>query len=188
MVNEETEDILNEEAINYMNEADIENRSDRSQNEDHKEERILLNIYDPSNWDNIDQNFRDLLVERGPIRKDDDGNFPKDNFGRHFSSSHYIRHLSNGEKRDRKWLVYSDIVDRVFCFCCKLFKEEGNKTQLATEGFKDWRNIGQRLKSHETSNEHIICMSNWIELEMRFRKNQTIDKSVQEQINKDREH
>ena len=49
-------------------------------------------------------------------------------------------------------------------------------------------NFGQRLKSHETSRDHLICMSKWIELQMRLKKNETIDKSVEEQINKEREH
>ncbi|XP_028116810.1 zinc finger MYM-type protein 1-like [Camellia sinensis] len=44
------------------------------------------------------------------------------------------------------------------------------------------------LRSHETSNEHITCMSKWVELEKRLQKNETIDKGVQEQINREREH
>ena len=79
-------------------------------------------------------------------------------------------------------------MDKVFCFCCKLFKEEGNETLLANDGLGDWRNIGKRLKSHESSNEHLMYMSKWIELDMRLHKNETIDKSVQEQINREKEH
>ncbi|GMP28586.1 hypothetical protein CsSME_00004062 [Camellia sinensis var. sinensis] len=146
-----------------------------------------LNIYDPSNWDKIDQNLRDLLVERGPIRGNG-VNFPLDDKDRHFSSTFYMRQLQNGEKQDRKWLVYSDASDKVFCFCCKLFKQDGNNVHLATDGLKDWKNMGNRLRSHETSNEHFICMSKWVELESRLKKNETIDRSVQEQINKEREH
>ncbi|XP_028063866.1 uncharacterized protein LOC114267080 [Camellia sinensis] len=128
--------------------------------------------------------------ERGPVRRNCEFNFPKDDSSRHrhFSPVHYIRHLPNGEKFDRTWLIYSELLDRVFCFCCKLFKQEGNKTQLATKGFKDWRNIGERLKGHESDNEHITCISKWIELEERLGKHQTIDKSIQEQVYKEREH
>lgn len=54
-----------------------------------------------------------------------------------------------------KWLVYSIALDRVFCFCCKLIKQNRVKSQLDSEGFKDWRNLYQGFASHETSNEHI---------------------------------
>ncbi|GAB2293299.1 hypothetical protein Dimus_038258 [Dionaea muscipula] len=191
LVNEEIEHPMNEENIRHVDEAIPENMTlgSESQNNDLEEESSSFDIYDPSNLNGIDQNLRDFLVEKGPIRKViDDDDFPRDHIGRHFSSAYYIRYLSNGDKHDRKWLIYSDVVDKVYCFCCKLFKEDGNKTVLATNGYTDWRNIGQRLKSHETSNEHIVCMSKWIELELRLRKNQTIDRSVQEQINREKEH
>ena len=56
------------------------------------------------------------------------------------------------------------------------------------EGTRDWKNLSYKLKSHETSHEHITSMCNWIDLETRFQKNKTIDKHVQEQINKEKEH
>lgn len=148
------------------------------------------NIDNPGTWKIINQNLWDFLVERGSVRRNCEFNFPKDDSSRHrhFSPVHYIRHLPNGEKFDRTWLIYLELLDIVFCFCCKLFKQEGNKTQLAIEGFKDWRNIGERLKGHESGNKHITCMSKWIELEERLGKHQTIDKSIQEQVNKEREH
>jgi len=74
---------------------------------------------DPSQWKNIDTTLRDLLVEKGPI-KVTDMDFPKDKYSRHFSSSNYIQKLLNGEKHERKWLIYSRDLDWVFCFCCKL--------------------------------------------------------------------
>ena len=146
-----------------------------------------LDITDPRNWKIIDQNLIDMLVKRGPSKVKVD-NFPKYSENRHFSSTHYTRYLSNGEKTIRKWLVYSISLDKVFCFCCKLFKQEENTFQLANEGTNDWKNISYRLKSHETSNEHMQNMRRWIELERRLQKNLTIDKALQDQINKDREH
>jgi len=50
---------------------------------------IPKNIYDPSQWTNVDIKLRDLLVEKGPTRITDI-DFPKDKFLRHFSTTHYF--------------------------------------------------------------------------------------------------
>ena len=84
---------------------------------------LPLDITDPENWKIIDQNLIDMLVKRGPSKVKVD-NFPQDSENKHFSSTHYTRYLSNCEKTIRKWLVYSISLDKVVCFCCKLFKQE----------------------------------------------------------------
>ncbi|XP_012847861.1 PREDICTED: zinc finger MYM-type protein 1-like [Erythranthe guttata] len=189
-IEEQHEDQVNEERDILVNEEPSQ-KNDENSNEDKQEgcEAGPLNIYDPGNWDKIDHNLRNILVERGPIRiTDDDVTFPKDRSGRHFSCTFYVRDLLNGEKQDRKWLIYSLVEDKIFCFCCKLFKQDKVISRLTAEGYKDWRNIGKRLKSHETSREHLTCMSKWIDLQMRLKKYETINKSLQVQINKEREH
>ena len=119
------------------------------------------------------------MIEKGPIRHDN-FQYPKDENNRYFYSSCYQRTLSNGEKHDRRWLVYSKDLDKVYCFCCKLFGST-NVSQLANEGTKDWKNLGSKLKSHETNCEHIINMTKLIELEKRLTRKQTIDKHIQEE-------
>jgi hypothetical protein len=127
-------------------------------------------IYDSINWDNLDNKSKDILVEKGSIR-DENIEFPLDTNGRHFSYTHYSRKMSNGEVYDRKWLVDSKHVDRVFCFSCKLFNTENYNSSLGYEGFRDWRNINERLK----------------ELRVRLDKHETIDKNIQQQITKEKE-
>ncbi|KAK4545996.1 hypothetical protein RGQ29_032907 [Quercus rubra] len=159
----------------------IDNEKQNNLEENEKMTNLLTNnIYDPSQWENIDTKLRDLLVEKGPIREND-LKFPLDKERRHFSTTFYFKKLSNGEKFDRRWLVYSKDLDKAFCFCCKLF----NST---THGTNDWRNISNKIKNHETSKEHVTNINAWIDLEMRLLKNKTIDKNFQEQVNKEKDH
>ena len=60
--------------------------------------------------------------------------------------------------------------------------------ELTNEGTNDWRNISNKIKNHETSKEHVTNMNACIDLEMRMLKNKTIDKDLQEQINKEKDH
>ncbi|XP_058763753.1 uncharacterized protein LOC131637183 [Vicia villosa] len=186
-------DIDNEnENIDYFVEEvnnidDEENVNNNLLTEELHSVEATKNIYDPSQWINISTSLRDLLVEKGPI-KVTDINFPKDESTRHFSSSFYIQKLPNGEKRERRWLIYSQDLNKVFCFCCKLLNTLSSTSKLACDGICDWKNMGNTLRSHEMSKEHIVNMDPWIDLEMRLLKNKTIDKHVQDQINRDREH
>ena len=76
----------------------------------------------------------------------------------------------------------------MYCFCCKLFSLKSSTSLLVNKGTRDWKNLGYKLKNHETSHEHINSMCNWIDLETKLQKNKTIDKNVQEQINKEKEN
>ena len=106
---------------------------------------------------------------------------------RHFAYRHYFRKLCNGEIVDRKWLIYSKHEYKVYCFCCKLFKSHGNVSLLANQGLRDWKHIGDRLKGHEKSEEHMANMRTWNESKVRLQNNLTIDKEFQHEITKEKE-
>jgi hypothetical protein len=129
----------------------------------------------------------DILVQKGPKRDLSIEKGPKDKFSRRVSATSYTRVLSNGEKCDREWLVYSKELDKVFCFCCKLLRKGHVKGQLANEGFNDWHHLGIRLKEHESGAEHLTNMATWYDLRLKFEKNETIDKVAQWELEKERE-
>ena len=130
----------------------------------------------------------DILAKEGPKRNLLFQKGPKDRYSRRFFARFYTRILSNEEHCDRDWLVYSQELDRVFCFGCKLFTKGYRKGQLANEGFNDWIHLGIRLKEHEISADHVLNMTNWYELRSRLQKNQTIDKTAQRQLEKEKDH
>lgn len=87
----ETE-ILEEEPIldNLQSGENIETRDIEEEENNELPNSIPENIYDPSQWNNIDTKLRDLLVERGPV-KISDIDFPKDEYSRHFAPSLYMQ-------------------------------------------------------------------------------------------------
>ena len=129
-----------------------------------------------------------VLVQKGPKRDSSIQHGKKGKLSRRFSAVSYTRVLSNGEKCDREWLVYSKDLDKVFCFCCKLLRKGLVRGQLANEGFSDWAHLGHRLKEHETSREHVTNMTTWYDLRLMLEKNQTIDKVAQRELEKEKEH
>ncbi|XP_021986160.1 zinc finger MYM-type protein 5-like [Helianthus annuus] len=156
--------------------------NDTPTNDEFTTDEIPMNFVDPSQWNNISIDLRDMLVEKGPI-KIHDYDFPQDEHSRSFNTSHYMRTLPNGKTLERKWLIYSIDLDRAFCFCCKLFNVNQCTSSLAKEGNNEWENISSKLKEHERSKVHINNMRTWMELEIRLAKNKTVDKQAQDQIN-----
>lgn len=146
---------------------------------------------DPANWTEINENMRILIVKKGPLHyceKDNArGEFPKDSHGRRFKESYYQRRLCNGEVIPRKWLVYSEIKDAVFCFCCKLFSSKQNNS-FTSGGYNDWTHIGESLSSHENSKAHLIFHQQWNELALRLRTNKTIDACNQRMLDEETKH
>ncbi|XP_050908763.1 uncharacterized protein LOC127122481 [Lathyrus oleraceus] len=117
--------------------------------DDDDDDNIDYDIFDPRNWDRLQPKLIDLLVVKGPTRDNSIVKGPKDSLNRRFMNHLYTRALANGEVCDRDWLVYSKELDRVFCFCCKVFKNGIVRGKLANEGYSDWVHVGERIKEHE---------------------------------------
>lgn len=142
---------------------------------------------DPADWASITDKERCYLVETGPFKTNsEDKDYPKDDQERHFSNFYYERTINCHEKQKRKWLIYSKKLNRVYCFCCKLF---GNcRTQLSSDGCYDWRNLGKVLKRHENTSDHLKSMMKWFELEGRLRSGKTIDQENEALIRQAKKH
>ncbi|CAK8542871.1 unnamed protein product [Lathyrus sativus] len=156
--------------------------------DDDDDDDVDYDIFDPRNWDRLQPKMIDLLVMKGPKRDNSIVRGPRDNWNRRFTTNLYTRALANGEKCDRDWLVYSKELDRVFCFCCKVLKNGIGRGQLANEGYSDWSHVGARIKEHELGMEHVKNMTTWYEYRQRLQKFQTIDKTTQRLIEKEKDH
>ncbi|XBJ04763.1 hypothetical protein VPH35_023654 [Triticum aestivum] len=174
--------------VDTANEGDNANTTGDDNIADDIKYPFPFDIFDPRNWDALDPKIIDVLVQKGPKRDSSIQHGKKDKLSRRFSAVSYTRILSNWEKCDREWLVYSKDLDKVFCFCCKLLRKGLVRGQLANEGFSDWAHLGYRLKEHETSREHVTNMTTWYDLRLMLEKNQTIDKVAQRELEKEKEH
>jgi hypothetical protein len=123
-----------------------------------------------------------LFIKKGPIQIKS-LNFPKNHENRKFSVIYCQRVLKNGEYFERSWLVYSINNDAVYCFCCRMFSVKLSDTGVASRiRYNDWKNLTAHLKIHEMSKTHILYYSNWQEMLIRLKLNQTIDSHNQKII------
>uniref|UniRef100_A0A3B3XBU0 TTF-type domain-containing protein n=2 Tax=Poecilia mexicana TaxID=48701 RepID=A0A3B3XBU0_9TELE len=123
--------------------------------------------------------FRQYMVVNGP-QKVCDGPYPRSEKNKRcFSKAYCFRLLSNGEKVERDWLLYSKNTNRVYCFACKLFGEAKVLDTCLVEGYNNWRCLSKTLKHHETSSSHINGYLTWKEMASRLRLGKTIDSELQ---------
>ncbi|XP_035837182.1 zinc finger MYM-type protein 1-like [Helianthus annuus] len=130
-----------------------------------------IDIFDPRNWGGLSNDMIKELVMKGLKRDMDVVKGPVDKFGRHFSNTMYTRILSNSDTCDREWLVYSKKLDKLYCFCCKVFRTRHPKGGLDDEGL-----------------EHFKNMNEWSELRQRLKCQETIDKDAYEQFRKEKDY
>ncbi|XP_065645747.1 zinc finger MYM-type protein 1-like [Hydra vulgaris] len=89
--------------------------------------------------------------------------------------------MNNGEKCDRKWLMFSESTGCVFCYVCKLFSTDYDNV-FVKSGFYNWKKAKQTIFGHENSKEHIQCMIKWIEF---IKQNTHVDEYMASQIKRE---
>lgn len=141
---------------------------------------------DPANWV-VNNELRDYVSQHGLIQnKEADFSKVKKGYGNRFwsfSGTHFYRHLANGEKQNRAWLVYSDSKCAVFCGPCRLFHSETqSESSFVKHGFNDWKNVTSRLKEHENSVSH---KNNTISLKERGEKLGKVNSQLTEMIDRE---
>ncbi|XP_050915352.1 uncharacterized protein LOC127130376 [Lathyrus oleraceus] len=170
--------------VDEVNNDDVDNLEEINNDDDN----VDYDIFDPRNWDRLQPKMVDLLVVKGHKSDNSIVKGPRDSLNRRFTTNLYSRALANGEMCDRDWLIYSKELDRLFCFCCKVFKNGICRGQLANEGYSDWVHVGTRIKENELGMEHVKNMTIWYEYHQRLQKFQTIDKATQKLIEKEKDH
>ncbi|XP_052622849.1 uncharacterized protein LOC128128087 [Lactuca sativa] len=126
--NEQTNIEIDNEHTNSENDNEQSNIEIDNEQTNNENDNTPLNIYDPSRWNNISTNLRDLIVKKCPI-KIYDFKFPKDQHLRSFSTSLYMQKIPNGEKYERTCknlqssdMCIDDAIDQLNGLLC-FFKE-----------------------------------------------------------------
>lgn len=147
-------------------------------------EQVSVITSDPATWPaHIMHIHRDELILKGPTEySKEDRDYPKNNENRHFSNQSRYRILKNGERISRRWLIYSEKSDAVYCFCCRLFNPSSKSSFGQAMGFNNWKNLTDRLMSHELSPDHFKTMTEWFEAEKRIKGDTSVNQRIMKQI------
>jgi hypothetical protein len=132
--------------------------------------------------------LRDTIVTLGPCKPDIGYTYPSDEENRRFSNVHFQKVTKNGEKFDRKWLIYSKSQNKAYCFCCKLYSTKNDLSSWAYNGTADWKHISQKIKYHELSPQHYQCIQYWNEASTRLRSGKTLDSKHLQLLNAEKRH
>ena len=151
-------------------------------------QQVLVNS-DPGLWTfPITDTQRRDIVRSGPTQQLNSGDeyYPKGDDNRHFSNFYFSRKLNNGETQHRRWLVYSNSQNKVYCFPCRLFSN--SQTQVVQGGCCDWKHLSSILHRHENTKEHMAHMFQWLTLEKGINQGKTIDQENERLIRESQKH
>ena len=102
------------------------------------------------------------------------------------SKKWFFKTLKNGDEILRSWLLYSNSHSGLYCFCCKLFQSRNNNSRFVFKPFVNFWHLDPCISSHENSKVHKQCFGKWNELALRLQVHQTIDKEMQNLMNKEK--
>ncbi|XP_065662667.1 zinc finger MYM-type protein 1-like [Hydra vulgaris] len=143
---------------------------------------------DPALWPlQLKENERMKYLNKGyAFFQNIDSNFESSkrmfkNQYRYYSVKYFQKVINNGEKCDRKWLMFSESTGCVFCYVCKLFSTDYDNV-FVKRGFYNWKKAKQTIFGHENSKEHIQCMIRWIEF---IKQNTHVDEYMVSQIKRE---
>ncbi|XP_065666422.1 uncharacterized protein LOC136087483 [Hydra vulgaris] len=145
------------------------------QNNEVNQNAVTINLLefkfdDPPTWPKINDSLRCSLVEHG-AKQDKREVYPTTSTSsenRHFSSSWFEKNLPNGEKVNRQCTKTSKFAD-------------------TSKDFSEWKQLNPRIPEHENSCEHRKCFTSWKELEKNLIEGRSLDKSIQNAIQTEKE-
>lgn len=118
---------------------------------------------DPVNFIKINNwtpELRNMVLQWGPCQPKEhefyNGEYPQDEYKRHFHYSWYSRQLLDNTFINREWLTYSQKLNKVFCLSCILYGNNPNKAWVK-DGFDYWKNGLMSIRQHESTSTHVMA-------------------------------
>lgn len=130
---------VNENITEFENVQNLTSPLDVQETQNTLNDWNVYNLNDPVCWPSeITHHIRIEILSLG-VKRNPHQEFPVNNENppREFTSYHFYQTMSNGERVDREWLVYSNKKDCVYCFCCKLFFKKNCTSALSLNGIND---------------------------------------------------
>ena len=113
----------------------------------------------------VPDSLKITIVQHGPERYQNKSSLFAEKDGRSLSQQWFKKVFINGEIIARKWLLYSPYRQACYCFVCFLFsKEQFSSNFSKEEGFSTSRKLNPRIKNHNTSPSHRVCMREYLNL------------------------
>ena len=98
----------------------------------------------------------------------------------------FYKTLKNGDEVLRSWLLYSNSHSGLYCFCCRLFQSKNDNSQFVSTPFVNFCHLNPCIFNHKNSKIHKQCFDKWKELALRLQLHQTIDKEMQDFMDKEK--